>query len=77
MARPGDALSDLILGLFAVDVLSYREFHEQNLCICDVCGRVSYNPATTTRSGCSEHVPASGPPSAPTSGFQGRVKQRG
>lgn len=75
-AKPGDALSDIVLSLFAVDVLSYREFHEQNLCVCDVCGRISYNPATTTRAGCSEHIPASGPPSAPTSGFQGRTTRQ-
>lgn len=55
--RETDVLSDVVLSLFAVDVLSYREFHEQNLCICDVCGRISYNPAVSTRSGCSDHLP--------------------
>lgn len=55
--RDTDMLSDIVLSLFAVDVLTHRDFHEQNLCMCDVCGRVSYNPAVTTRSGCSDHVP--------------------
>lgn len=53
-----DHLSDIVLSLFAVDVLSCREFHEQNLCVCDVCGRLSFNPAFTTRAGCADHVPA-------------------
>jgi hypothetical protein len=52
-----DSLSDTVLSLFAVDILSQRAFHEQNMCVCDVCGRISYNPVTTTRSGCSEHPP--------------------
>jgi hypothetical protein len=56
-ARDEDTLSNTVLGLFAVDVLAHREFHEQNLCICDVCGRVSYNPRLTTRAGCPDHVP--------------------
>jgi hypothetical protein len=57
-ARDGDALHDVVLGLFAVDVLSHREFHQQNLCVCDTCGRISYNPAATTRAGCAEHRPS-------------------
>jgi hypothetical protein len=67
-ARDDQALSDVVLGLFAVDVLTHREFHEQNLCVCDVCGRVSYNPRVTTRAGCADHVPGS----EATSGVQGR-----
>ena len=56
-ARDRDSMSDIVLSLFAVDVLAHREFHEQNLCICDVCGRISYSPRLTTRTGCSDHVP--------------------
>jgi hypothetical protein len=68
MAQPGDEpfLSDIVLSLFAVDILSHRDFHEQNLCICDVCGRVSFNPSATTRAGCADHVPKSDT----ASGFQ-------
>jgi hypothetical protein len=59
VAKPkgDDRLSDIVLSLFAVDVLSHRNFHEQNLCICDVCGRLSFNPSVTTRAGCAAHVP--------------------
>ncbi len=56
--RDGDALADVVLGLFAVDVLEHRELHQQKLCVCDTCGRISYDPAATTRGGCPEHVPA-------------------
>lgn len=54
-----EPLCEIVLALFAADVLTHREFHEQNLCICDVCGRVSYDPRMTTRAGCLEHVPES------------------
>ena len=66
--RDTDALSDIVLSLFAIDVLSHREFHEQNLCVCDVCGRISYNPKATSRAGCADHVPATDT----SSGFRGR-----
>lgn len=55
--RDTDLLSDIVLSLFAVDILTQRAFHEQNLCVCDVCGRISYNPAATTRAGCADHPP--------------------
>ncbi len=58
-ARDTDPLSLVVLALFAADILGHREFHEQNLCVCDVCGRVSYNPRLTTRAGCPDHVPGS------------------
>jgi hypothetical protein len=61
LARPAEAdvLSDIILSLFAADILAYRSFHEDNLCVCDVCGRISYNSKVTGRAGCSDHLPAS------------------
>lgn len=54
--RETDLLSDIVLSLFASDILAYREFHEDNLCVCDVCGRISYNPRSTSRGGCAEHL---------------------
>lgn len=62
LARPreADVLSDIILSLFAADVLAYRDFHDNSLCVCDVCGRISYNPAVTTRAGCADHLPGTG-----------------
>jgi hypothetical protein len=59
LARPceADLLSDVVLSLFAADILTYRDFHESNLCVCEVCGRISFNPVVTTRQGCSDHLP--------------------
>lgn len=56
-AHDTDHLSDIVLSLFVVDVLAYREFYEQNLCVCDVCDRVSFNPSHP-RAGCADHAPA-------------------
>jgi hypothetical protein len=57
-ARDADHLSDIVLSLFVVDILSYREFYEQNLCACEVCGRLSFNPSATPRAGCADHTPS-------------------
>lgn len=61
VARPSerDLLGDIVLSLFAVDILMHRELHERQLCVCDVCGRVSFHPFVTTRLGCAEHIPRS------------------
>lgn len=55
--RDKDVLSDVVLALFAVSILSCREFHEENICICDVCGRVSFTPQLSWRNGCPRHQP--------------------
>jgi hypothetical protein len=70
LARPAesDLLSDIVLSLFVADILAYRDFHENNLCVCDVCGRISYNPKVTGRAGCSDHLPGT----ATTSGVRDR-----
>jgi hypothetical protein len=58
VARPreADALSDVVLSLFVADILAYRAFYDQTLCVCEACGRVSFNPRITTRLGCIEHL---------------------
>lgn len=53
--READNLSDIVLSLFAVDILMNRHFHERSLCVCEVCGRVSFHPDETTHRGCTEH----------------------
>lgn len=59
VARPSetDSLSDIVLSLFAADILTNRDFHEAMLCVCDVCGRMSFDPVKTTRSRCPAHPP--------------------
>ena len=59
VARPSesDSLSDIVLSLFAADILTNRDFHEAMLCVCDVCGRMSFDPMRTTRARCLAHPP--------------------
>ena len=54
--RETDRLSDVVLSLFAADALTHREFHEANLCVCEACGRVSFDPAAVPRTGCRVHA---------------------
>ncbi len=57
IARPQkeDPLSDVVLSLFAADILSNRNLYDQNLCVCDTCGRVSFRAKMMSRTGCREH----------------------
>ena len=49
-----ERLSDIVLSLFAADMLAHRDFHEAALCVCDQCGRVSFQPPHGRR-GCPDH----------------------
>lgn len=57
LARPSeqDFLADIVLSLFAADVLMHRDFHDEAMCVCSVCGRVSFAPTLSSRTGCAEH----------------------
>ena len=57
LPHESDALSDIVLSLFAADILAHREFYEAKLCVCGVCGRISFEPDLTTRAGCPYHRP--------------------
>lgn len=57
---PADILSDMVLSLFAADLLNHRDFHEQELCVCSVCYAISFDPHSTGRRGCLEHPAAAG-----------------
>jgi hypothetical protein len=50
-----DRLSDVVLSLFAADVLTNREDYESQLCVCDVCGRVGFSRAPVIRTRCAQH----------------------
>jgi len=41
--KTDDCLSEIITTLFVADILGRREFYEQNLCICRLCGRVRFD----------------------------------
>ncbi len=60
VARPEATapLSGVVLSLFAVDVLSHRDAYDSGLCVCDVCGRVSFDDGATERRSCHEHAPS-------------------
>ncbi|MFO0757013.1 MAG: hypothetical protein U0359_11000 [Byssovorax sp.] len=81
--KPTDNLSDIVLCLFAADILSHRETYERGLCVCETCGRVWFDPTTRERRTCPHGVthynvsasgsmppPSMGPPSSgsPASG---------
>ena len=51
----GRALSDLVLALFAADILARRALYDERLCVCSSCGRVSFDPACSGRLGCPAH----------------------
>jgi hypothetical protein len=55
--EPTAPLSGVVLSLFAVSILSERSFHDQNLCVCEVCGRVSFDPRPVMRKACPGHAP--------------------
>ena len=61
VARPsiGDRLSDIVLSLFAADALEHREEYDTRLSVCDVCGRVGFDGATSLRR-CPAHASSSG-----------------
>ncbi len=48
-------LSELVLGLFSADILARRAVYDARLCVCDECGRVSFEPSQNPRNGCPSH----------------------
>jgi hypothetical protein len=50
-----DRLSDIVLSVFAADVLSNRDEYDASLCVCDVCGRVALDPTRLSSTLCEEH----------------------
>ncbi|MDI1476459.1 hypothetical protein QHF84_07615 [Polyangium sp. y55x31] len=54
VARPRsyDGLSDIVTCLFVTDILGRRDFYESNLCVCDTCGRVRFDPEPAQRNKC-------------------------
>lgn len=55
--REEDLLSDIVLSLFAADILNFREFHDAYLCVCKTCFRIDFDPSQSGRTGCPEHEP--------------------
>jgi len=53
--RGDERLSDVVLSLFAADVLTQREDYDAKLCVCDACGRVWFAVDAATRTRCGQH----------------------
>ena len=72
VARPEATapLSGIVLSLFAVAILSERSFYDHHLCVCDVCGRVSFDPTPAMKRLCPAHATR-------TSGLQIKVPSPG
>jgi hypothetical protein len=68
--EPTAPLSGIVLSLFAVAILSERAFYDRQLCVCDTCGRVSFDGSPGTRRSCSLHGPR------PTSSFSVKAAPR-
>jgi len=52
-----DPLSDIVLCCFAAAVLSEPQAYQQRFCLCDTCGRVSFDDRPEMRHACCEHPP--------------------
>jgi hypothetical protein len=50
-----ERLSDIVLALFAADVLQHRDDYDQQLCVCEICGHLSFDREAETRTRCVEH----------------------
>ncbi|MGK4003116.1 hypothetical protein WMF31_10875 [Sorangium sp. So ce1036] len=55
--REDEQLGDIVLSLFAADILSHRAFHDAYLCVCKTCLRIDFDPSRSGRTGCPEHEP--------------------
>ncbi|APR81784.1 Hypothetical protein A7982_07133 [Minicystis rosea] len=54
--EPTAPLSGIVLSLFAVAILSERSFYDHHLCVCDACGRVSFDPTPAMKRFCPTHA---------------------
>jgi hypothetical protein len=63
-------LSGIVLSLFASAILSDRALYDHELCVCDTCGRISFDDAPAMRRTCTAHAPRA-------SGFTRRPSPQG
>jgi hypothetical protein len=65
--EPTAPLSGIVLSLFAVAILSERSFYDHQMCVCDSCGRVSFDGTPGMRRACTLHPPRTSGVKAKTS----------
>ena len=58
--EPTAPLSGIVLTLFAVAILSERSLYDRLMCVCEVCGRVSFDATPEMRRACPLHAPRGG-----------------
>lgn len=56
--RPDDRLRDIVMSLFASDILANRRIYDQRLSVCNECGRISFRIEKKNRERCALHTPA-------------------
>lgn len=56
--EPNATLSDIVLAVFAADVLSNREIYDSGLCVCEVCSSVTFQEGAQERRRCPKHLPS-------------------
>ena len=55
--EPTAPLSGIVLSIFASAILSDRALYDHELCVCDTCGRISFDDAPAMRRTCAAHAP--------------------
>jgi hypothetical protein len=53
--RETDFLGEIVLSLFAADILPDRDFYRAHLCFCDVCDQLAFNGRRPAASLCARH----------------------
>lgn len=54
--QPTTALSDVVLSLFAVTMLSNRDIYDAAFCLCDTCWSIFFDGREEMRHNCVEHA---------------------
>jgi hypothetical protein len=67
--EPTAPLSAVVLSLFSVGILADRAIFDRLMCVCDTCGRVSFDATSGMRRACGIHGPK------PTSGVNAKVTE--
>jgi hypothetical protein len=51
-----ERLSDIVLALFAADILMHRDEWDASLCICSICGHIALSRTAPSRTRCAQHA---------------------
>jgi hypothetical protein len=51
-----ERLSDVVLAMFAADILMHRDEWDASLCICSICGHIALSRTAPSRTRCAQHA---------------------